>query len=56
MDPVLSEWLSLALRWAHIITGIAWIGFVAVAYLASPYFSSIRTGSVDAGAKPVTFA
>jgi len=26
MDPVLSEWLSLALRWAHIITGIAWIG------------------------------
>ena len=26
MDPVLSEWLSLLLRWAHIITGIAWIG------------------------------
>ena len=26
MDPVLSEWLSLVLRWAHIITGIAWIG------------------------------
>ena len=26
MDPVLGEWLSLALRWAHIITGIAWIG------------------------------
>ncbi len=26
MDPVLGEWLGLALRWAHIITGIAWIG------------------------------
>jgi len=26
MDPVLGEWLSLLLRWAHIITGIAWIG------------------------------
>ncbi len=26
MDPVVGEWLGLALRWAHIITGIAWIG------------------------------
>ena len=26
MDPHLSQWLNLALRWAHVITGIAWIG------------------------------
>lgn len=26
MDPVLSEWLNLALRWVHVIAGISWIG------------------------------
>ena len=26
MYPVLYEWASLALRWTHVITGIAWIG------------------------------
>ena len=26
MFSVYSEWLSLALRWTHIITGIAWVG------------------------------
>lgn len=26
MDPTISEWLNLVLRWAHVITGIAWIG------------------------------
>lgn len=26
MDPHLSEWLNLVLRWIHVITGIAWIG------------------------------
>jgi uncharacterized membrane protein len=26
MDAILMEWGSLLLRWAHIITGIAWIG------------------------------
>lgn len=26
MDPVLSDWLSLLLRWAHVMAGIAWIG------------------------------
>jgi len=26
MDPHLSSWLSLAVRWIHVITGIAWIG------------------------------
>src|SRR5579863_4563597 len=26
MFPVYWEWLSLALRWTHIITGIAWVG------------------------------
>jgi len=26
MDPYLTEWLNLALRFAHVITGIAWIG------------------------------
>jgi uncharacterized membrane protein len=25
-DPILAEWGSLLLRWAHVITGIAWIG------------------------------
>jgi uncharacterized membrane protein len=26
MDPHLGDWLNLALRWTHLITGIAWIG------------------------------
>ncbi len=26
MDPALQEWLDLALRWMHVIAGIAWIG------------------------------
>ena len=26
MDATLSEWLDLVIRWAHMITGIAWIG------------------------------
>ncbi|NIB40937.1 urate hydroxylase PuuD [Pseudomaricurvus alkylphenolicus] len=26
MDPYLTEWLNLILRFAHVITGIAWIG------------------------------
>jgi uncharacterized membrane protein len=26
MDPVLSEWLNLLLRWTHIFAGILWIG------------------------------
>ena len=26
MDPTLQEWLNLALRWMHVIAGIAWIG------------------------------
>jgi uncharacterized membrane protein len=26
MDPHLGQWLNLALRWSHVIVGIAWIG------------------------------
>lgn len=26
MDPHVTEWLNLAVRWVHMITGIAWIG------------------------------
>jgi len=26
MDPYLTDWLNLAIRFAHVITGIAWIG------------------------------
>ena len=26
MDVVLTEWLSVMLRWLHVIAGIAWIG------------------------------
>ncbi len=26
MDPHYTEWLSLAIRWVHMITGVAWIG------------------------------
>jgi uncharacterized membrane protein len=26
MDPVLWEWVNLAVRWLHVIAGIAWIG------------------------------
>ena len=26
MEAVIGDWLNLAIRWAHIITGVAWIG------------------------------
>ena len=26
MDPLVSEWLNLVVRWIHVITGIAWVG------------------------------
>lgn len=26
MDPLVHEWLNLAVRWAHVLFGIAWIG------------------------------
>ncbi|WP_408607690.1 urate hydroxylase PuuD [Enterovibrio coralii] len=26
MDPYITEWLNLAVRWVHMITGVAWIG------------------------------
>lgn len=26
MDPHLTEWLNLVIRWGHMITGVAWIG------------------------------
>jgi uncharacterized membrane protein len=42
MDPYVMEWGSLLLRWAHVITGIAWIG-------SSFYFMHL-----DASLKPVT--
>jgi uncharacterized membrane protein len=42
MEPVLVEWASLALRWLHIIAGMAWIG-------SSFYFMHI-----DASLRPVS--
>lgn len=26
MDPYITEWVNLILRFAHVVTGIAWIG------------------------------
>ena len=26
MDPIIADWLSLAVRWAHVMVGIMWIG------------------------------
>ncbi|MGE0748910.1 MAG: urate hydroxylase PuuD, partial [Rhodospirillales bacterium] len=26
LDPNVLDWFNLALRWGHVITGIAWIG------------------------------
>ena len=26
MDPYLSDWLTILLRWLHVVAGIAWIG------------------------------
>src|SRR3954465_9502823 len=26
MEPVIWEWVNLAVRWLHVIAGIAWIG------------------------------
>ena len=37
MDPILWDWLSFAVRWLHVITGIAWIG-------SSFYFIALDLG------------
>lgn len=47
MDPYLTDWLNLIVRWIHLITGIAWIG-------ASFYFNWLegnlnRSGSLSKG-------
>ena len=47
MDPYLTEWLNLVVRWIHLITGIAWIG-------ASFYFNWLegnlnRSGALSKG-------
>ena len=34
MDAYLTDWLNLALRWAHMITGIAWVGACVLFRLA----------------------
>jgi len=26
LDPVIGEWVSMILRWLHVVAGIAWIG------------------------------
>jgi uncharacterized membrane protein len=46
-DPIIRDWISLIVRWLHLITGIAWIG-------ASFYFIHLdaslrRSGSLPAG-------
>ena len=46
-EPVVADWVSLIVRWIHLITGIAWIG-------ASFYFIHLdaslrRSGSLPAG-------
>ena len=30
MDPTLSEWLNLILRWSHVVLGVLWIGQTAL--------------------------
>jgi uncharacterized membrane protein len=45
MDPVLVEWVNLALRWLHLIAGIAWIG-------ASFYFIHLDASLKNPGGLP----
>mgnify|MGYP000613268427 CR=1 FL=1 len=45
MDPYINEWLNLIVRFAHLVTGIAWIG-------ASFYFVSITDNSSASPASP----
>ena len=26
MNPIIADWISLGLRWAHVMVGIMWIG------------------------------
>src|SRR2546423_7075297 len=26
MDPIINEWIKLALRWIHVFAGIMWVG------------------------------
>src|SRR4051812_17736389 len=47
MDPFLSDWLNLLLRWSHLIAGIAWIG--TSFYFVALDFSLKRRPGLPAG-------
>jgi uncharacterized membrane protein len=47
MDPFLSDWLNLLLRWSHLIAGIAWIG--TSFYFVALDFSLKKRAGLPAG-------
>lgn len=47
MDPFIADWLNLALRWGHMIAGIAWIG--TSFYFVALDFSLRKHGGLPAG-------
>ena len=47
MDPFIADWLNLALRWGHMIAGIAWIG--TSFYFVALDFSLKKRDGLSAG-------
>jgi uncharacterized membrane protein len=47
MDPFVSDWLNLVLRWSHLVAGIAWIG--TSFYFVALDFSLRRNPDLPAG-------
>jgi len=46
MDPFIADWLNLALRWGHMIAGIAWIG-TSLYFVALDFSLKRREGLAD---------
>ena len=51
METILSEWINLVLRWAHIITGIAWIGSSFLFMWLDSHLGEARTAAQGGGGR-----
>lgn len=56
MDPHLTEWTALLLRWFHLVTGAAWIGASFYFNWLNNHVRPVESGDPDARVKGEVFA
>ena len=49
MNDTLLEWIRMALRWAHVIIAIGWIGHQMMLYALEKHFRPPRDGGGELG-------